>query len=111
MSKKEIDNARKLAKRKEKEEKVVRGVLVKVDCSKGLTLHIRLGTRNIDERVENVHTNTPADIEWVSDQGGEPEPIECGGSPRLGNVAITYRPQRKGLTMGIPLVVQFVSFE
>jgi len=108
LSSKEIDAARKLAKRKEKEEKVVRGVLTKVDCSKGLTLHIRIGTPNASERIENVHTDTPADIEWVSDSGEEPEPIECNGRIRGGMVAVTYRPQRKGLTMGVPLVVEFI---
>jgi tetratricopeptide (TPR) repeat protein len=111
LSSKEIDTARKTAKKKaDKEAKVVRGDLTKVDCSKGLTLHIRIGTPNIDERVENVHTDTPADIDWVSESGAPPEPVECNGRIRGGMVAITYRPQRKGLTMGVPLVVEFLSF-
>jgi tetratricopeptide (TPR) repeat protein len=111
LTSKDIDAAKKAAKRKaDKEAKVVRGLLMKADCSKGLTLHIRIGTPGADERVENVHTDTPADIDWVSESGGQPEPIECNGRIRSGMVAITYRPQRKGLTMGVPLVVEFLGY-
>jgi tetratricopeptide (TPR) repeat protein len=107
LSSTQIKAARKQARRDEKEEKVVRGFLTRVDCSKGLTLYIRIGTRDIDERIENVHTDNPEDIDWVTDSDREPGPIECGPAARP--VSITYRPQRKGLMMGVPLVVEYVS--
>jgi tetratricopeptide (TPR) repeat protein len=89
------------------EEKYVRAALVNVDCSKGLTLHLLMGKRDVDERTENVFAESADDIDWVTDTGEETEAVACGTTYR--RVAVTYRSERKGLRMGIALVVQFIT--
>jgi hypothetical protein len=93
-----------------KDIQVVRGYLTEVGCSKGLTLYVRIGEQGIDERIENVHSDT-ANIELVKDTGEVAEPLECEKLPPHAQipVAITYRPKRKGLTMGEPIVVEFCA--
>lgn len=89
------------------EEKYVRGVLTRVDCSNGLTLHLLIGTPNVSERTENVFAESADDIDWVTDTGEEGEAVACGTTYR--RVAVTYESQRKGLRMGIARVVQFLT--
>lgn len=88
-------------------ERTVRGELTKVECTDGLTLHVKIGA---DERVENVRTQTPDVIDWVTDAGTIAAPIECGVLTSPARIALTYRPKRKGLTMGEPVVVEFLTF-
>jgi hypothetical protein len=88
--------------------KVVRGAITKVECTKGMTIYIKLGTRGVDERIENLHTDTPERVDWVADNGEAINFIACGETPIRGSVAITYKPKRKGLMMGEPLVVEML---
>jgi len=88
--------------------KVVRGRITKVDCSKGMTIYIRIGTPGIDERIENLHSDTPERIDWVTDNGETIEFIACGETKIGGSAAITYTPKRKGLMMGEPMVVEML---
>jgi hypothetical protein len=81
--------------------------LTNVVCTKGLTLHILMGTPGADERTENVYAESVDDIDWVTDTGDEIRPVACGSTHR--RVAVTYLPQRKGLRMGIATVVQFIT--
>jgi tetratricopeptide (TPR) repeat protein len=94
----------KAASASSKETRVVRGYLSEVKCSKGLTLYIRLGTAGIDERTENLHSDSGS-VEWVSDTGENLEAVKC--DKMWVRTAITYRPKRKGLMMGEPLIVEF----
>ena len=96
----------------DKETKIVRGRMIEVACSKGLTIYLRIGTPNIDERVENLHADIP-NVEWLSDTGETLDAMKCEKVPGQPEVAITYKPKRKGLMMGEPLIVEFcrgVSF-
>jgi hypothetical protein len=68
-----------------------------------------MGTRGADERIENLHTDTPERVDWVTDTGQTLNFIGCGVTPIRGLVAITYRPARKGLTMGEPVVVEILN--
>jgi len=94
-------------------EKYVRGILTRVDCNKGLTIYLLVGTPPLpqrpptDERTENLHADTPGNVEWVTDTGQETTTVACGEMSR--RVAVTYRPERKGLRMGVPLVVEFLT--
>jgi tetratricopeptide (TPR) repeat protein len=94
----------KAASASSKETRVVRGYLSEVKCSKGLTLYIRLGTAGVDARTENLHSDS-GDVDWVSDSGEALEAVKC--DKMWVPTAITYRPKRKGLTMGEPLIVEF----
>jgi Flp pilus assembly protein TadD len=94
----------KAASAKSKETRVVRGYLSEVKCSKGLTLYIRLGAVGIDERTENLHSES-GNVQWVSDTGDVLELVKC--DKMWARTAITYRPKQKGLTMGEPLIVEF----
>jgi tetratricopeptide (TPR) repeat protein len=91
---------------RDKETKVVRGYLTEVRCVKGLTLYIRIGAPNIDERIENLHSDS-AKVDWVDDSGEQADAVKCEKLPAPVRVAITYRPKRKGLMMGEPLAVEF----
>ena len=91
--------------------KVVRAPIVRIDCSKGMTIHLRLGARGSDERIENVHTDHPELVDWVTDNGTEIKFISCGETHIAGIAAITYLPKRKGLTMGEPLVVEILQLQ
>jgi len=88
--------------------KIVRGFLVSVECTKGLTLHVRVGIPDMDERVENLHTDKPT-VDWVTDSGENVDAVKCETLRYQRPVAITYIPKRKGLMMGEPLVVEFCS--
>lgn len=99
--------------RGDKDIQVVRGFLTEVQCSKGLTLYIRVGVRDMDERVENLHTDSPGNVEWLTDTGETLDAVKCEKRP-VSPVAISYKPKRKGLTIGEPLTVEFcrgVSFD
>jgi tetratricopeptide (TPR) repeat protein len=85
----------------------VRGRLENVVCNKGLTLHVRIGAPDIDERVENLHTDAPSSVEWATDTGETVDAIKCETPVVPTRVLISYRPKRKGLTMGEPVFVQF----
>ena len=104
----------------------VRGLLMNVDCSKGLTLYIWTGTPPLrpanpngpnrdpnasppDQRMENLHTDSPNRIDWVSDDGQPVHAVACGKAAYpYTPVVITYKPGRKGLMMGEPFVVEFL---
>src|SRR5262249_43328935 len=87
--------------------KVVRGRLTDVQCKNGLTLYLQIGTSQIDQRIENLHSDSPANIDWVNDSGEEVEAVKCE-KPRIARlVSIAYKPKRKGLMMGEPVFVEF----
>ena len=96
----------KAAASRDKEMQIVRGFLTNVECSKGLTLYVRMGQANIDERIENLHSDSP-NVDWLTDTGETLDAVKCEKLPAPRLVAITYRPKRKGLTMGEPVVVEF----
>jgi tetratricopeptide (TPR) repeat protein len=89
--------------------KIIRGMLTKVECKSGITLYLRIGTPNMDERVENLHTNNPANVEWVNDLGEEVEAVKCENLIFSPFVSIAYKPKRKGLMMGEPIFVEFCN--
>jgi tetratricopeptide (TPR) repeat protein len=98
---------------KNTETRIVRGYLTEVQCTKGLTIYIRVGVKDMDERIENLHTDSPGDVAWLTDTGEKVDAVKCEkrpGSP----VAITYAPKRKGLMIGEPISVELcrgVSFD
>jgi hypothetical protein len=62
---------------------------------------------DIDERVENLRTDRPDSVEWATDTGETVDAVKCEVPPGTPRVLITYRPKRKGLTMGEPVYVEF----
>jgi hypothetical protein len=108
-----IKDARKSKPRDPREEKYVRGILTRVDCAKGITLYLLVGTPPLpqdppsDQRIENLHTDSSASLQWVTETGTEITTLQCGKQSQP--VSVTYIPQRQGLRMGAPLIVQFLS--
>jgi len=97
----------------DKETKIVRGFLEEVQCSKGLTIFVRVGVAGMDQRVENLHTDSPGDVAWLTETGEILDAVKCEKRP-ASPVAITYKPKGKGLMIGEPVTVEFcrgVSFD
>jgi tetratricopeptide (TPR) repeat protein len=78
----------------------VTGLLTNLDCSDGLTLHIRTDRNSVE-----LHSSTPDKIQFLSytsDVGGN---IKCGARNPGTPVTVTYRPVQGGA--GEPLVIEF----
>ena len=111
-------DVKKIVSAESRDTRIVRGHLTEIACSKGLTIYVRIGapgptsdSHAIDERIENLYSDSN-NVEWVKDTGEPADAQKCEKIPSRQlqpPVAITYRPKRKGLTMGEPLVVEFCT--
>ena len=80
----------------------VEGLLMALDCARGLTLEVRLGNG-----VVRLHTETPSNIDFVRYVSTVKDSIACGPVKPEPNVVITYRPVSDPAFLGEPLVVEF----
>jgi hypothetical protein len=82
----------------------VEGFLTMMDCTRGLTLHVRIGNGNV-----RLHTADPSKVEFTSYVTSVTEGIECGPvKPEL-RVLITYRRSNDPSILGEPLLVEFLD--
>jgi tetratricopeptide (TPR) repeat protein len=82
----------------------IEGMLTMIDCSRGLTLRVRVGNGHVE-----LHTNTPEKLEFMSYVAGVSDSIVCGTlKPEL-PVVIVYRSGREPRFLGEPIRVDFVE--
>ena len=75
-----------------------------IDCSKGLTLRVRVGNGNVE-----LHTDTPSQIELMSYVSAVTDRIPCGSiKPEL-PVVIIYKRGTDPRFLGEPLRIDFVD--
>jgi (p)ppGpp synthase/HD superfamily hydrolase len=78
----------------------VTGMLTNMDCSNGLTLHIRT-----DRSAVELHSSNPDRIQFLSYTSNVGGNIPCGPRNPGTPVTVTYRPVQGGA--GEPLVIEF----
>jgi tetratricopeptide (TPR) repeat protein len=78
----------------------VTGLLTSLDCSNGLTLHIRT-----DRNAVELHSSNPDRIQFLSYTANVGSNIQCGPRNPGTPVTVTYRPVQGG--PGEPLVIEF----
>jgi tetratricopeptide (TPR) repeat protein len=78
----------------------VTGLLTNLDCSNGLTLHIRT-----DRNALELHSSNPDRIQFLSYTANVGGNIQCGPRNPGTPVTVTYRPVQGG--PGEPLVIEF----
>jgi tetratricopeptide (TPR) repeat protein len=78
------------------------GLLTNLDCSDGLTLHIRTDRTTIE-----LHSSNPDKIQFLSYTSDVGDNIKCGARNPGTPVNITYRPISAG--SGEPLVIEFLE--
>jgi hypothetical protein len=80
------------------------GSLTMMDCSKGLTLHVRVGNQAVQ-----LHTDTPEQLELVSFIAAVSDTIPCGTlSPAL-PVRVVYKRGADLRFLGEPVRIEFVD--
>jgi tetratricopeptide (TPR) repeat protein len=78
------------------------GLLINLDCSNGLTLHVRAGANTVD-----LHSSSPEKIQFLSYTSDVGTNIQCGPRNPGTPVNVTYRPVPGG--PGEPLVIEFTQ--
>jgi tetratricopeptide (TPR) repeat protein len=78
------------------------GLLVNMDCSNGLTLHVRTGNNTVE-----LHSSNPDKIQFLSYTADVGNNIQCGPRNPGAPVNVTYRPVQGG--PGDPLVIEFTD--
>lgn len=82
----------------------VKGFLTMMECSKGLTLRVRVGNGTVE-----LHSDSPSKIEFTSFVSGVTDTIPCGPlKPEL-PVVIIYKRASDPRFLGEPLQVNFVD--
>jgi hypothetical protein len=82
----------------------IEGSLINVDCANGLTLRVRLSNATVE-----LHTDTPAQLEFVSYVSTVKDTIACGVMKPEIPVAIVYRHTANTRFLGEPIRVEFVN--
>jgi hypothetical protein len=99
-----MDPAPPVEERASREGPKIEGFLVTIDCTRGVTLRIRVGNGHFE-----LHADEPSRIEFTSYAANVSNAIACGPvSPEL-PVRITYRRGSDPRFLGEPLVVEFLA--
>jgi hypothetical protein len=82
----------------------IEGALLLIDCSKGMTLRVRVGNGNVE-----LHSDDPSKIEFVSYSNAVSDFIACGPVKTETSVLIIYRAGGDARFLGTPLRVEFTG--
>src|SRR5262249_48250208 len=82
----------------------IEGTLLLLDCSKGMTLRVRVGNGNVE-----LHSDDPSKIEFVSYSNSVSDFIACGPVKTETPVLIIYRAGGDARFLGTPLRVEFTG--
>jgi hypothetical protein len=83
----------------------IEGVLISADCTRGLTLRLRVGNGNVE-----LHSNDPSKIEFLSYTTAVSNSFACGSfASAPPPVHIVYRRSGDARYLGEPLRVEFVE--
>lgn len=82
----------------------LQGLLTDIDCSKGLTLRLKVNGVTVE-----LHTDAPNQVEFVSYVAAVKDAIDCGPVKPEVHVEITYRRAADPRFLGEPLRVDFVD--
>jgi tetratricopeptide (TPR) repeat protein len=82
----------------------IEGSLTQVDCASGLTLRIRVGATTVE-----LHTDTPAQVEFVSYVATIKDTFSCGPTKPEVVVAVIYKRGADRRFLGEPLRIEFVK--
>jgi len=80
------------------------GALISIDCSKGMTLRVRVGNGNVE-----LHADDPSKIEFISYTKGVSDFVSCGQLKTALPVTIIYRAGSDPRFLGQPLRVEFTD--
>jgi tetratricopeptide (TPR) repeat protein len=82
----------------------IEGFLTLVDCSRGLTLRVRLGGGFVQ-----LHADAPSEVEFTSYTSTVSGSVPCGAIEPEIPVEITYRRGSDPRFLGMPVVVHFIE--
>jgi predicted Zn-dependent protease len=82
----------------------IEGTLLLIDCSKGMTLRVRVGNGNVE-----LHSDDPSKIEFISYSKTVSDFIACGPVKTELPVLIIYKAGGDARFLGIPLRVEFTG--
>jgi tetratricopeptide (TPR) repeat protein len=82
----------------------IEGTLLLLDCSKGMTLRVRVGNGNVE-----LHSDDPSKIEFISFSKSVSDFIACGPVKTEVPVLIIYRAGGDARFLGTPLRVEFTG--
>jgi hypothetical protein len=80
------------------------GVLISIDCSKGMTLRVKVGEGNVE-----LHADDPSKIEFVSYTTSVSDSVSCGQLKTQLPVTVIYRAGADPRFLGQPLRVEFTG--
>ena len=80
----------------------IEGQLIFADCTRGLTLRIRVGNGNVE-----LHSDDPSKIEFLSYTNSVSDSFACGSPKSALPVVIVYRRGNDPRYLGVPLRVEF----
>jgi tetratricopeptide (TPR) repeat protein len=82
----------------------IEGALLLIDCSKGMTLRVRVGNGTVE-----LHTDDPSKIEFISYSKSVTDFVACGALKSEVPVLIIYRAGGDPRFLGTPLRVEFTA--
>jgi tetratricopeptide (TPR) repeat protein len=80
------------------------GVLISIDCSKGMTLRVKVSEGNVE-----LHADDPSKIEFVSYTTSVSDSVSCGQLKTQPPVTVIYRAGADPRFLGQPLRVEFTG--